>query len=224
MKKIATVVLLSMLFANTIKAQNLNGTYQTEDQNLTFIGDSVIYNLRTHGCLIYIFKGTGNYRIVKNRLFITPLLHAAPQFKVDVVEQRDLDSVYYKILDPSAKNPTHVIIGASVFVIRNHRSITGVSTDINGFAKFPRGIIRPADSIRVQEIGFYTAKLVPADPNKDLNITMYKGINDEYFLDFLSNHHKGYPFKVTPKTLNIDFEKQSSCGKDLWIAFTKKEE
>jgi len=218
MKNPGTLALLLIVFAVSANAQTLNGSYAeaTRNQTLVFNGNEVRFNLWTNFCITTNYVGKGTYQIVKGRLFIRPALPPAVPYIVGKVAQKSKDSVYFKLTD-SLKKP---MIGAVVTIMRNGRNIFGVITDINGKAKLSCSKITATDSIRIAFIGYYTARL-KYDALSDYNLTMFKGMNEEYYYDYLSNHHKGYPIRITENSIKINF-KQPGCGNpNAWKEFKK---
>jgi hypothetical protein len=218
MKTLLMLVLLFILFTISASAQTLDGSYieTSRDQKLTFSGDRVQFNLWTNFCITTNYAGNGTYQIVKGRLFIRPALPATVPYIVEKVAQKSKDSIYFKLTD-SLKNP---IAGAIVRLMGNGRVIAGIITDINGIAKLSRSKIMLADSIQASFIGYYTAR-IKYDNLADYNLTMFTGINEEAYYDYLSNHHKGYPIKIMDNSIKVNF-KQPGCGNpNAWKEFKK---
>ena len=218
MRNLSTLALLFTLLTLSVSAQKLNGSYieTSRNQKLVFNGDGVQFDLWTNFCITSNYVGKGTYQITKGRLFIRPALPHTVPYIIEKISQKNKDSIYFKLTD-SLKKP---MIGATVWVMRNGHGVAGTSVDINGVGRLSRAKILPTDSVRTGLIGYYTVKLA-VGIESDYNLTVFKGMNEEYYYDYLSNHRKGYPIKISENSIKINF-KQPGCGNpNAWKEFKK---
>ena len=221
-----SLLLLSILFCGGVSAQIPEGTYTYTGsyhyhQTLVFSENNKIqYDLWTNACLTNNYKGTGTYRVDKRRIWMTPEILPHPTYHLVTTPGSSRDSVRFYLAD-NLKNP---IIGATVVVKRGSKTIAGVVSDLRGNAHLAKKYIQPGDTIVVSCIALYRIKYQP-DVSLDQHITMLQGYDEAAYVTYLSNHDKGYQYKLTPNSIKINFKDASHCGSpDWWVEFKKVNE
>jgi len=226
MKPLRLLILSPVFLCRFANAQIPEGTYTNTEryqshQTLIFYKNNEVYfDLWNNACLISNYKGSGTYHLDKKRIWIEPGLTVRPTYHLSATPAKQSGYINFYITD-SLKNP---IVGSSLLVKRAGRTYIGMATDANGTARLSKNKIQPGDTVMVLFIGYHSVTYQP-DLSSDQHITMLDVPNRKSYFTYLSNHGKGYLYKLTSNSIKINFKDASLCGSpNWWVEFKKVSE
>lgn len=219
MKAVKVALFLIIMTFQPIKAQNLDGFYSCDNQNIKINGTHIAYKLISYGNGLHtIFEGTGKIDIRNNRLFIKPdNIEPSQLSTIKKLKPVNNDTMFISI---HGHEPNQVII--SLFK-KNNELYTTMSDTTKRKGVVPRNMIIDCDSIYIGIIGYKEVGLKINNVNEfDYEVELYPDDLDDLYHEFVTNYGHGFRMKVTSNILCLKYERMvNHREKQKWNRFKR---
>lgn len=218
------LIFLQILLVLTLRAQNLDGTYTSDNQKIKISGTHIEYELISWGCCMHtIYKGTGTVNINSSRMFIKPDSLQPPIWSsIEKIESSKSDTLIIK-------NVNNEPFGRFVvsFFIKNKLFYTFMADNL-GIAQIPKNKINNCDSILINYIGTKPVGLKMVNlSNFDYNVKFVEDKEEDFHYEFITNNGKGFETKILSDKICLKYPKRMKSHKQKqilkWHCFEKND-